>query len=82
MSIRRALFHLRRFCNIVVVVVAREGSVMLLLLLLSGEALNIYQILEKTNKSLKASKQRQSQRNSTEQNEDNFLDDDILAAIG
>ena len=55
---------------------------LLLLLLLSGEALNIYQILEKTNKSLKASKQRQSQRDSTEQNEDSFLDDDILAAIG
>jgi len=51
-------------------------------LLLPGEALNIYQILEKTNKSLKASKQRQSQRDTTEPNEDSFLDDDILAAIG
>lgn len=48
----------------------------------SGEALNIYEILEKTNKSLKASKQRKCQKDTTEPDEDILLDDDILAAIG
>lgn len=50
---------------------------------LTGEALNIYEILEKTNKSLMASKQQKPpKRDTVEPDEDFLLEDDVLTAIG